>query len=371
MSASYPAQIWTPPPPSSLSDGVDIVEAAHVNLLRLEVLAIQNELGTDPAGSFSTVKDFLNNLNTTRYKAGDTLLASGGSAATPGLGFNVEVGLGVFRASPGVVALAAGGVERLRASSSGVTIPQATVTGNLTVSGALQATGTISGISHSVLGSLTSDTHPQYFTQGRHDTHDHSNVMSSVALSDLGSRSVNHIPDHNATTHNALGITHGSLSGLLSDDHPDYLTEGRHNLLAGGHVTGGDAHNHLGGAGGAQVDHGGLAGLLDDDHTQYLTTTRHTNLAGAHVTNGDNHDHYLGEGAQIDHGRLAGLGDNDHSQYAQHAIAQTIAGGWNFTNYLRLNGLGVVRGNTSASRTISSSTNGPSGGSDGDIHFEW
>lgn len=34
-------------------------------------------------------------------------------------------------------------------------------------------------------------------------------------------------------------------------------------------VTGGDAHDHVGGDG-AQIDHGGLAGLGDDDHTQYL-----------------------------------------------------------------------------------------------------
>ena len=41
---------------------------------------------------------------------------------------------------------------------------------------------------------------------------------------------------------------------------------------AGGGVTGGDAHDHVGGDG-AQVDHGGLGGLADDDHTQYV---RHT-----------------------------------------------------------------------------------------------
>lgn len=36
-----------------------------------------------------------------------------------------------------------------------------------------------------------------------------------------------------------------------------------------GGVTGGDAHDHVGGDG-AQIDHGGLGGLSDDDHTQYI-----------------------------------------------------------------------------------------------------
>lgn len=44
-----------------------------------------------------------------------------------------------------------------------------------------------------------------------------------------------------------------------------HTSEYNHSYL----VTGGDAHDHVGGDG-AQIDHGGLSGLTDDDHTQYV-----------------------------------------------------------------------------------------------------
>ena len=58
------------------------------------------------------------------------------------------------------------------------------------------------------------------------------------------------------------GVTdHGALTGLLDDDHPQYLTDAR-----------GDAKYALVGSG--VTDHGALTGLADDDHPQYLTAAR-------------------------------------------------------------------------------------------------
>lgn len=54
---SFPTSIKTF---TSKTDGVDTYSAAHINDLQNEVAAIETELGTDPAGSYSTVKDRLN-----------------------------------------------------------------------------------------------------------------------------------------------------------------------------------------------------------------------------------------------------------------------------------------------------------------------
>lgn len=65
------------------------------------------------------------------------------------------------------------------------------------------------------------------------------------------------------------------------------------NDVEGGVVTGGDAHDHTGGAG-AQIHHGGLSGLSDDDHSGiYLNNTRgdarYAPIAKG-VTGGDSHN---------------------------------------------------------------------------------
>lgn len=75
----------------------------------------------------------------------------------------------------------------------------------------------------------------------------------------------------------SAGVTdHGALTGLADDDHPQYHNDARaltwHSALPGAHVTGGDAHDHVGGDG-AQIAHGGLSGLSSDDHTGYLLAT--------------------------------------------------------------------------------------------------
>ncbi|MHB8123478.1 MAG: hypothetical protein ACYDG4_15145 [Desulfuromonadaceae bacterium] len=70
-----------------------------------------------------------------------------------------------------------------------------------------------------------------------------------------------------------------------------YTASGDYAVAAKG-VTGGDAHNHVGGDG-AQVDHGGLGGLGDDDHGQYHTDgrgdARYAPIAKG-VTGGDSHN---------------------------------------------------------------------------------
>lgn len=62
---------------------------------------------------------------------------------------------------------------------------------------------------------------------------------------------------------------HGELTGLSDDDHPQYLTETRGNLLY-------------------PKDHGDLTGLGDDDHPQYLTQARgdilYPSLLGTQIT---------------------------------------------------------------------------------------
>lgn len=52
MVATYPGAIWTP---TFKTDKVDLVLAEHVNRLQEEAVAVQTELGTDPAGSETNV----------------------------------------------------------------------------------------------------------------------------------------------------------------------------------------------------------------------------------------------------------------------------------------------------------------------------
>lgn len=90
-----------------------------------------------------------------------------------------------------------------------------------------------------------------------------------------------------------------------------------------------------GGVTSVPVDHGSLTGLLDDDHTQYalnthsfvtltadsrLTVERVLAVGGGLLTltdNGAGSTVVIGlANSSIDHGNLSGLSDDDHSQYA-------------------------------------------------------
>lgn len=92
------------------------------------------------------------------------------------------------------------------------------------------------------------------------------------------------------------GVTdHGALTGLLDDDHPQYLTAGRADSWF------------------ATKDHGALTGLGDDDHTQYYNAARLTVWWAALQP--------------LDHGALGGLGDDDHTQYHTDARAESYLTG--------------------------------------------
>jgi len=75
-------------------------------------------------------------------------------------------------------------------------------------------------------------------------------------------------------------------------------------------------------------DHGLLTGLLDNDHPQYVNAVGDTasldlTLAGQSISGA-----VLPAG--VDHGSLAGLGDDDHTQYARlagRAGGQILKGG--------------------------------------------
>ena len=74
MAAAYPSGVKTF---TTKTNKVDLVDADHINDLQLEVVAIQEELGTDVAGSAATLKIRLA-VNT----AADGGIVSGG--ADPG-----------------------------------------------------------------------------------------------------------------------------------------------------------------------------------------------------------------------------------------------------------------------------------------------
>ena len=63
MPAAYPGAIASF---TTKQDNVDTIFADHVNDLQDEMVAVQNELGTDPAGAFATVKARLDDLDTSK-----------------------------------------------------------------------------------------------------------------------------------------------------------------------------------------------------------------------------------------------------------------------------------------------------------------
>jgi len=95
---------------------------------------------------------------------------------------------------------------------------------------------------------------------------------------------------------------HGSLAGLLNDDHTQYLNEARHDITL----------RH----GSSVVDHGSIGGLADDDHTQYHNNTRgdarYYQKSEVNTISGA-----LNSKIITDHGNLTGLSDDDHTQYVR------------------------------------------------------
>lgn len=71
------------------------------------------------------------------------------------------------------------------------------------------------------------------------------------------------------------------------------------------------------------ADHGALSGLADDDHPQYLTNARHDTTARHGST-------------VVDHGQIGGLGDDDHPQYynADRLAALGLLGALDLASYV-------------------------------------
>jgi hypothetical protein len=140
-----------------------------------------------------------------------------------------------------------------------------------------------------------------------------------------------------------------------------------------------------GGIGGS-TDHGTLSGLLDDDHTNLLNEARHDALAADNphsvtftqavtadggtdisaaeaeiLTDGSNadalHIHSPIDGA--DHGSLAGLGDvADHPDYLLRDGSRSLSANWSMTFPYNITGVGIFGGvsaNLSASLTATTS----------------
>jgi len=141
---------------------------------------------------------------------------------------------------------------------------------------------------------------------------------------------------------------HGALGGLTDDDHTQYVlvtgaraftgTVGGITPVAGSDLA---TKDYVDGA--VTSDHGGLSGLLDDDHTQYILVdgTRAFSgdidaggfsLTNVNLVDGKDVAGHVDDAsihfteASIDHGAIGGLGDDDHAQYfllAGRATGQT------------------------------------------------
>ena len=105
------------------------------------------------------------------------------------------------------------------------------------------------------------------------------------------------------------------------------------------------------------TDHGSLTGLVDDDHLQYHNNARgdllYTPIAKG-VTNGDSHDHVGGDGGQIDHEQLANLkgglaGERNHITDFQVAKLHASQGYCLYVGYIEspnVDGLTYYFGNS-------------------------
>lgn len=122
MVASYPGAYKSF---TAKTDNVDVIYASHVNEIQDEVAAVQAELGLDPAGAFSTVVARLNDVDTTKYEAGNTILAAAGTAASPGLSFSADPNTGIFRWQEGTVSISGNGSNLADFTTAGSKISSA------------------------------------------------------------------------------------------------------------------------------------------------------------------------------------------------------------------------------------------------------
>jgi len=150
---------------------------------------------------------------------------------------------------------------------------------------------------------------------------------------------------------------HGTLTGLLDDDHTQYILADGSRDFSGSIGMGGNEITDVASpilvswaankgyvddqiTASVITDHGGLGGLGDDDHTQYVLVagtrafTGDQSLGGNKITSlgspttasdGANKG-YVDANVVTDHGALIGLGDDDHTQYILTAGTRAFSG---------------------------------------------
>lgn len=254
MAAAYPSVI---PSFTVKVNQTDVNWADHVNRLQDEVVALARELGTIPKAGFADVAARLTNLEDTFADASHTHDTR-----------YVQLSLATTKGSL-LVSSAAGAFVALDPGSDGQAL----------LSDSSQPSGTKwASIRHDDLPGLANDDHPQYLNTDRHNSADHLAVFASRSIRDLGdvtnsSPSVNDVPRWNGeqfvfgSAPSSDTSDHGSLSGLDDDDHPQYLNDARHDDRA--------RHDALG------LTHNSLTGLTTGDpHTQYAL------VAGAETISG-------------------------------------------------------------------------------------
>ncbi len=115
---------------------------------------------------------------------------------------------------------------------------------------------------HHYLTELDHDDHPQYYNAARHDKALHDALaLSHDSLSDV-SVDDHHAQSHNIASHSDTTATGAELNTLTDGSDADGLHA---HAVANAHIADGTIHFVEG-----AIDHGSIAGLGDNDHTQYV-----------------------------------------------------------------------------------------------------
>ena len=173
---------------------------------------------------------------------------------------------------------------------------------------------------HGGLTGLADDDHTQYLNNARHDT---------TARHTLGT-----VVPHDSTKADDIAVVHKSgdesVGGIKTFTSfpvtPSIAPTSDYQAANKKYVD-----DNAGGV----TDHGDLTGLLDDDHTQYLNNTRHDTTGRHTLGTVVPHD---------DHGSLSGLTDDDHTQYTKHPASSTdnAIARWDGTGGRTLQGSSVI-----------------------------
>ena len=242
MASAYPNTI---PSFTTKVDQTDVNWANDINRLQDEVVALSSELGTTPSTpNFATVAARLSHLQTSKSDVGhdhDSRYVRRNLATSKGM-VVVSTGADAFTA--------------VSAGSNG----QSLIADDTQASGVRWQT-----ISHGGIPGLANDDHPHYLNVERHSGLGHEGVFEGRSIRDLGD-----VADSAPTVGYVLKWSgseytpqpdddtkeHGNQGGLGNDDHTQYLNEGRHHNRA--------LHDAIG------ITHNSLTGLTSGHpHTQY------------------------------------------------------------------------------------------------------